>query len=61
MKCPHCNYENSCDEENIYSGLGHFFSMPISLERKNSWDGDIEEAYLFGCPKCCKTFIDKQF
>jgi len=58
MKCPHCEYIYGWDGEkgeSIKPVEGDFFSLPVKLER-DSYDRD--EARLYGCPKCFKTFID---
>jgi hypothetical protein len=61
MECPHCHYTHGWSNELCKSITGHdgeFYKLPIKLERnKESWGTD--EEYLYACPSCYKTFIDK--
>ena len=57
MICPHCQYENT--EENIKL-YGRFYRCGVMMERRRDYDYskfEIEEAALYGCPVCKKTFI----
>jgi len=63
MQCPHCDYEHGSfiiDDKfiEIKGEHGHFWDLEIGLKPYPIDTGEI--AYLIGCPKCKKTFIETE-
>lgn len=63
MKCPHCEYEDgwNADELKIIDGdSGQFYTLPdMKMERKSRFnDWGFDKMDLYACPCCKKTFID---
>lgn len=63
MKCPHCNYEHGWSGEHldmIDGQKGDLYKLPVMMERESlTYHRYKEPAYLYGCPSCKKTFIEK--
>lgn len=57
MKCAVCGYrfnepdENPNNSELISDGKESFIKLINTFHRKDS-EGSLDEAYLFGCPRC---------
>ena len=65
MKCPHCEYEdgwNSDELKSVEGEYGEFFTFNFKCSRYikpiTYYGNDEEERELIGCPSCSKTFID---
>jgi len=61
MRCPECGYSDgfNIDEMETEEGeRGKFYSLPISLERKRSYEVYPQQKVLYGCPMCRRTFIE---
>jgi transposase-like protein len=59
MKCPHCGYDYAEDkkihEDEPYKQIGHFFKLPIDMERDHEYE--TQRISLYACPSCMKTFV----
>jgi len=55
MVCPHCKYESTWNEVGEDEG---FYTISNDIKMERDYSGDIEECFVFGCPKCKKVFID---
>jgi hypothetical protein len=62
MKCPHCEYIDGYDDDNVcHDGEhGNFWYPEMKMRREEDrdyYDDGKREAYMVGCPSCKKCFI----